>query len=189
MGMAPHTRKTYSAGDKPMKITELSTEALLARRTLAEKATPGPWYLAEEDADNLLVTSNSRKEMVDIAKCEMAHPEAGMEEPFASEQNANAQHIAANSPDVVIATIDELLRLREENARLKEALENLLRFAECQICYHESTHRGGSIWTICDDCGAKWADDEGGKPEFKEPNEIVNARKALAAAHRAVEEA
>lgn len=103
-----------------MTKTDLSTEALLARRELAEKATPGPWYLAEEDADNLLVTSNSRKEMVDIAKCEMAHPEAGMEEPFASEQNANAQHIAANSPDVVIATIGELLRLREEKERLEK---------------------------------------------------------------------
>lgn len=71
--------------------------------------------------------------------------------------------------------------------RLEEALETLLRFAECQICYHESTHRGGSIWTICDDCGAKWADDEGGKPKFKEPKEIVNARKALAAARKALE--
>lgn len=113
--------------------TDLSSEALLARRDLAKKATPGPWYLAEEDADNLLVTSNSRKEMVDIAKCEMAHPEAWMEEPFASEQNANAQHIAANSPDVVIATIDELLRLREENARLKEGLENALHVNELRL--------------------------------------------------------
>lgn len=31
-----------------------------------------------------------------------------------------------NSPDVVIATIDELLRLRAENGRLKEGLENAL---------------------------------------------------------------
>ena len=43
MGMAPHTRKTYSAGDKPMKITELSTEALLDRKAIAERATPGSW--------------------------------------------------------------------------------------------------------------------------------------------------
>ena len=68
--------------------------------------------------------------------------------------------------------------------QLEEALENLLRFAEFRICRHESTHRGGVIWTICDDCGAKWADDEGGKPKFKEPKEIVNARKALAAIHK-----
>jgi hypothetical protein len=26
-------------------------------------------------------------------------------------------------------------------------------------CLHEVTHRGGAIWTICDDCGRKWADD------------------------------
>ena len=29
-------------------------------------------------------------------------------------------YIAANSPDVAIAAVDELLRLREENARMKK---------------------------------------------------------------------
>ena len=37
-------------------MTDLSTEALMARRKLAEQATPGPWFLAEED-DDLLITS------------------------------------------------------------------------------------------------------------------------------------
>ena len=31
----------------------------------------------------------------------------------------------------------------------------------------------------CDFCGAKWADDEGGKPEFVEPKEIKDAYRAL----------
>lgn len=153
-----------------MSKTDLSTEALLVRREMAEKATPGPWR--RHPGRSLVVSMTSEDEPI-ICDARKA---------------ADSAHIAANSPDVVIATIDELLRLREDNERLKEGLENLLRFAECQICYHESTHRGGSIWTICDDCGAKWADDEGGKPKFKEPNEIVNARKALAAARGAVEE-
>ncbi len=96
-----------------MTKTDLSTEALMARKVLAEQATPGPWFLAEED-DDLLITSESRNGMVDIAKCEMANPDAGMDEPFASEQKANAYHIAANDPDTVIATIDELLRLRKQ---------------------------------------------------------------------------
>lgn len=230
-----------------MTKTDLSTEALLDRKAIAERATPGSW---EHIIKCGVGTDNGHTVPLRIAV-------TNFEE--------DATHIAANSPDVVIATIDELLRLREENARLKEglenalhvnelrlaeiaktlitglaegitgdsksvtsqiratcvhcnasftsaeeatahdnvcpkhpaniragrleeALENLLRFAECQICRHESTHRGGNIWTICDDCGAKWADDEGGKPEFKEPKEIVNASKALAAARRAVEE-
>jgi hypothetical protein len=59
------------------------------------------------------------------------------------------------------------------------AFQELLSWAEAQICMHEETHRGGSIWEICDQCGAKWADDEGGKPEFKWPEPIVKARALL----------
>ena len=39
----------------------------------------------------------------------------------------DATHIAANSPDVVIATIDELLRLREENERMQSMIAALAR--------------------------------------------------------------
>lgn len=60
-----------------------------------------------------------------------------------------------------------------------KAFTDLLFWAERQICTHEETHRGGAIWEICDMCGAKWADDEGGKPEFSWPSEILGARKAL----------
>lgn len=68
------------------------------------------------------------------------------------------------------------------NDKTREALANLLRFAERNTCTHESTHRGGAIWTICDSCGAKWADDEGGFPGFEEPTEFEAAREALAIA-------
>ena len=77
----------------------------------------------------------------------------------------------------------KLLRERDEAraqvVKLSSALESLLSFAERQICRHEETHRGGLIWEICDNCGAKWADDEGGKPEFVEPKEIKNAYRVL----------
>jgi len=63
-----------------------------------------------------------------------------------------------------------------------EAMKNLLAWAETQLCEHEETHRGGVIWEICDQCGMKWADDEGGKPEYKEPQAITNAREAIAKA-------
>jgi len=65
-------------------------------------------------------------------------------------------------------------------AALVEALEKVTRYAERNTCTHEETHRGGFLWEICDSCGAKWADDEGGKPEFTEPTEISAARAALA---------
>lgn len=64
-----------------------------------------------------------------------------------------------------------------------QKLVDLLRWAEIQVCSHEETHRGGVLWEICDSCGAKWADDEGGKPEFQWPAEI-EAAQAFLAAHR-----
>lgn len=47
------------------------------------------------------------------------------------------------------------------------------------ICEHENTHRGGAIWTICDDCGSKWDDDRGGFQPFKEPARITTAYSVL----------
>lgn len=65
-------------------------------------------------------------------------------------------------------------------AVLTKALEDLIKYSERQICGHEDTHRGGSIWEICDSCGQSWADDRGGKPEFEWPEEIQEANLALA---------
>jgi hypothetical protein len=61
-------------------------------------------------------------------------------------------------------------------AQALDALEKVTQFAEAQICMHEETVRGGAIWEICTQCGAKWADDRGGKPAFKWPKETDAAR-------------
>jgi ribosomal protein L37AE/L43A len=63
----------------------------------------------------------------------------------------------------------------------REALANLVRYVERNECQHESTHRGGSIWTICDDCGRKWADDRGGFKPYEPAPELEAARAALSA--------
>jgi ribosomal protein L37AE/L43A len=68
---------------------------------------------------------------------------------------------------------------KAKNARLRDALKNLVSYAERSECQHENTHRGGAIWTICDDCGGKWADDQGGFKPYCEPVEITAARQAL----------
>ena len=62
-----------------------------------------------------------------------------------------------------------------------EVIAGLVYEVERNICTHEETHRGGQ-WEICDMCGAKWADDRGGKPEFKWPEVVEKARDMLAAA-------
>lgn len=68
---------------------------------------------------------------------------------------------------------------------LVKALESALSEIEYSVCYHESTHRGGVIWTICDDCGAKWADDEGGFKKPKENKRVTMLRHVLSKARGA----
>ncbi|MGZ2787323.1 hypothetical protein AAER32_12855 [Pseudomonas aeruginosa] len=69
-----------------------------------------------------------------------------------------------------------------------DLLHGLVSEVERKTCCHEETHRGGAIWEICDSCGEKWADDEGGKPEFAWPESVEKAREFLAT-HPAVEQA
>jgi len=60
------------------------------------------------------------------------------------------------------------------------ALRKALAYADQNICRHDTTMRGGMIWTICEDCGEKWADDEGGfKPSpwgelYREASDALN---------------
>ncbi len=61
----------------------------------------------------------------------------------------------------------------------REALSGALAEYDRNICRHETTHRGGFLWTICDDCEAKWADDRGGFKPYSDPPRIVTARATL----------
>ena len=70
----------------------------------------------------------------------------------------------------------------EEHARMA-ALERAAKAAlddwDRNTCTHEDTHRGGFIWTICDVCERKWADDEGGFQPYSDPPGIASLRAAL----------
>lgn len=81
--------------------------------------------------------------------------------------------------EIASLALEESSAIKAENARLRQALKNLLDRDERYTCQHEETHRGGFLWEICDCCGAKWADDMGGKTEWKDPPEWVAARAAL----------
>lgn len=88
--------------------------------------------------------------------------------------------------DARLAAADEIERmtnqLTESQAReraLRDSLTKLVSYSSAQVCLHETTHRGGAIWEICEDCGAKWADDEGGMPEPSVPKQIVDAYAVL----------
>ena len=71
---------------------------------------------------------------------------------------------------------------RVGSSAMVRCFSELLKYAECNTCLHEETHRGGAIWTICDQCGAKWADDEGGVPHdaHEYPKPIRDAQDMLA---------
>lgn len=62
---------------------------------------------------------------------------------------------------------------------LRKPLEELLKNPNLYPCQHEETHRGGFIWTICDQCGANFADDQGGVPEYEEHPSITRAYEVL----------
>jgi len=60
-------------------------------------------------------------------------------------------------------------------AEIISVLKKLRDEVEIRICTHEDTYRGGVIWEICSQCGDKWADDEGGRPENKLPSILDDA--------------
>lgn len=100
-----------------MKDTH-SNEALLARRALAEKATPGPWKKSAINPTFIKIFAGNPPRCV----ARILPHEADLRE---RDQYINADHIAANDPATVISDIDEILRLQSENAKLREQLDIL----------------------------------------------------------------
>lgn len=88
--------------------------------------------------------------------------------------------LVEQTADTIEAQAREIAQTAERERVLVEALTASLDYYERQICHHDDTHRGGFLWTICDQCGAKWADDEGGFKAFEYPPEIAKAYELLA---------
>ncbi|POP21834.1 ead/Ea22-like family protein [Serratia marcescens] len=80
-------------------------------KAAAMAATPGPWeQLGDDwsDGDDALISCESRDGMVPIAKVEGGGPDSGYDEPFSTEQQANARYITAANPDVILDLLAEL---------------------------------------------------------------------------------
>lgn len=79
----------------------------------------------------------------------------------------------------VADAIAEIARLRTLNAELVEALKGTVSKIEANSCPHEDLYRGGVSLTICQGCGRKWLDNEGGfKPDADDPV-VIRARALL----------
>ncbi|MDE7241674.1 hypothetical protein, partial [Desulfovibrio sp.] len=82
---------------------DLSNEALLKHRAIAEKATPGPWHVLAPDV--IFVCGQGKDEYL------FENPQEISTSLSSEEHRDNAAHVAAHSPNVVIAHIDEIIRL------------------------------------------------------------------------------
>lgn len=67
---------------------------------------------------------------------------------------------------------------------LLASIEAFLKHYDQNTCTHEETHRGGTIWTICDQCGREWADDRNPFKPYVEPKFVTDARDILYASEK-----
>ena len=92
---------------------------------------------------------------------------------------ADAEECRSATPKRLCELKQERDEARASLAAIVQAMKDLLRRDERNTCQHENTHRGGVLWEICDECGAEWADDQGGKPypcpHKQEPQAIPQA--------------
>lgn len=96
-----------------------------ALREAAEKATCGEWSLeygeGRFDGDDALIHREVAG-YIPICRIEGAHPESGFDEDFQTEQQANAEFIAAANPATVLALLGELEAAKNRIAELEAEL-------------------------------------------------------------------
>lgn len=133
-----------------------SDAALRERLGIAEKATQGPWKSDEvvtrkkDFEPSYVVKDKDGFTIVDVI-------------PVSAYQ-ANAAHIAASSPDVVRADIEEILRLRKEVARLNKEADWLVGMLshyteDCPLKFSWVYEEKFPIPKI-DGCDGAWPDDD-----------------------------
>lgn len=138
------------------KPNNRSDAALRERLVIAEKAAQGPWKSDEvvtrkkDFEPSYVVKDKDGFTIVDVI-------------PVSAYQ-ANAAHIAASSPDVVRADIEEILRLRKEVARLNKEADWLVKMLshyteDCPLKFSWLYAEELPIPKI-DGCDGAWPDDD-----------------------------
>ncbi|HGM5384918.1 TPA: ead/Ea22-like family protein [Serratia marcescens] len=84
------------------KLSELKAAAMAA--------TPGPWISGDDswsDGDHANISTADRYDsgIINIAQVDGGGSESGFDEPFSTEQQANARYITAANPAVILALL------------------------------------------------------------------------------------
>lgn len=130
--------------------------------------------LAEAEAREALQGSKEKmalSRIYELASRQLAEP-AGAGDAVAMAKICTEVEAVHLPRDVSVPTAAEVI------ASAEKALEGAL--ALDPNCDHAYTHRGGAIWTICDECGKQWADDKGGFKPDKPNKHILKIEEALA---------
>ena len=137
-------------------MTNRTTESLLARRELAEKATPGPWGQVIAGLERVVIDSKG------TVVCTVCLDEDFSDKETERQVLANLYYIAVNSPAIVVADIDEILRLRAQVERLEKEADWLAEYCwkKPEAEYHPLREmRGGFFCDACPydyDCRKCW---------------------------------
>lgn len=128
-------------------MNDRTKEFLLARRSLAEKATPGPW----EKKQKRFFGDDEETPYVAVENRIILYPG----QRGGAEAENTASFCAANSPDVVMADIDEILRLRSLVEQHEDFIGNMgndAEFIERKIAelaeFLDIEHEKGNMLTL-----------------------------------------
>ena len=100
-----------------------TAEQLAQLRSVAERAACGRWELSFPCDSDSATIDREVEGFIPICVVEGAHPDGGYDEDFQSEQQANAEFIAAFHPAVALALLDELESTKRDSARWFKAFE------------------------------------------------------------------
>ncbi len=104
----------------------ITAEQLAQLREAAERATCGRWELSFPCDSDSATIDREVEGFIPICVVEGAHPDGGYDEDFQSEQQANAEFIAAFHPAVALALLDELERKEKKKPELKSYYEGVI---------------------------------------------------------------
>jgi len=157
-------------GDRWLKYEYQAKEMIaMVRASLAAVKSPAPAQPVDAGwNDDRMVELKMLRQRVTMQRYELARL-----------KGPNGQAQAARVPADHTAVMSQAVA----------ALEKLLTRDQSNTCTHENTHRGGAIWEICGDCGAKWSDDRNPKPKWKAPAEWEAAEAAITALSAALGDA